>query len=214
MLELVDLSLQRGHLNLLGGLCTELAASQLMWIRGSNGSGKTSLLRICAGLARPTTGEVRWNGQKLADLPLGQAPQLVWIGHRNGCNEQLSPFETLRLECRIRGQALADEALIGALYASGLRGKCDIPVKFLSQGQKRRVALARLCLPSQPDSLWLLDEPFAGLDVQGNAWLHERIEGHIRSGGLVMVTAHDQEGFDVPSQRMLWLDARPEGLSA
>lgn len=214
MLELVELTMQRGHHTLLGGLSAGLDPSQLMWVRGSNGSGKTSLLRICAGLARPTTGEVRWKGQKLVDLAPDLAPHVLWVGHRNGCNEQLSPFEALRLECRIRCQRVSDDDLIAALYASGLQGKCDIPVKFLSQGQKRRVALARLCLPQKSQALWLLDEPFAGLDSQGNTWLHERIERHIREGGLVMVTAHDQDGFAVHAQRTLWLDAQPEGVGA
>lgn len=216
MLELIDLTQHRGHHTLLGGLCASLRPSELMWVRGSNGSGKTSLLRICAGLARPTAGQVRWQGQPLA-LPLpdsGVAPHVVWVGHRNGCNERLSPFETLRLECRMRGQALDDEVLIEALYTSGLKGHCDVPIQFLSQGQKRRVALARLCLPQPPDALWLLDEPFAGLDSQGNAWLHRCIEGHVDAGGLVMVTAHDQDGFAVSSPQTLWLDARPDGGQA
>ena len=216
MLELIDLTQQRGHHSLLGGLCASLRSSELMWVRGANGSGKTSLLRICAGLARPATGRVLWQGQPLALQPsgVGAPAHVVWVGHRNGCNERLSPVETLHLECRIRGLALSEGALIDALHASGLKGHCDVPIQFLSQGQKRRVALSRLRLPQPRDALWLLDEPFAGLDAQGAEWLHRCIERHVGAGGLVMVTAHDQDGFAVPSQKTLWLDAQAQGVLA
>lgn len=181
------LACRRGDRILFRGLELELRAGQLMWLRGSNGRGKTSLLRLLSGLARPEEGTVH-----LGDAEAGSEPfrrRLLYIAHQNALKEDLSAFESLSFLARLHGQEGGRDALVEALRRIGMFSRRDALVRTLSQGQRRRVALARLLLqPAKP--LWLLDEPYDALDVDGCALIDELLAAHVRRGGGVMLTSH------------------------
>nr|WP_319528793.1 cytochrome c biogenesis heme-transporting ATPase CcmA [Pseudomonas laurentiana] len=165
----------------------QLAAGDMLQISGPNGSGKTSLLRLLAGLMRPTSGEILVQGKPLAEQRGELARLLLWIGHAAGIKDLLTPEENLSWLCALHRPA-GREAIWQALEAVGLRGFEDVPCHTLSAGQQRRVALARLYLDSPP--LWILDEPFTALDKQGVAQLEAHLARHCETGGMVILTTH------------------------
>jgi len=164
-----------------------LAGGDMVQISGPNGSGKTSLLRLLAGLMQPTAGEVRLNGKPLNEQRTELARNLVWIGHAAGIKDVLTPEENLSWLSALHHPATR-EAILQALAAVGLKGFEDVPCHTLSAGQQRRVALARLYLDGPP--LWILDEPFTALDKQGVAQLEEHLARHCEQGGMVVLTTH------------------------
>ena len=168
-------------------LALRLDRGDMLQISGPNGSGKTSLLRLLAGLMQPTSGEVLLNGQPLNSQRPELAHNLLWIGHAAGIKDLLTPEENLSWLCALH-QPASHEAIWAALAAVGLRGFEDVPCHTLSAGQQRRVALARLYLDSPV--LWILDEPFTALDKQGVAQLEEHLANHCEQGGMVVLTTH------------------------
>jgi heme exporter protein A len=187
LLEAVALACERDWRMLFENLELRLAAGDMLQISGPNGSGKTSLLRLLAGLMQPTSGEVRLNGQPLAQQRTELARNLLWIGHAAGIKDLLTPEENLTWLCALHLPAERD-AILQALESVGLRGFEDVPCHTLSAGQQRRVALARLYLAGPP--LWVLDEPFTALDKQGVAQLEEHLAKHCEQGGMVVLTTH------------------------
>ncbi|WP_256347432.1 cytochrome c biogenesis heme-transporting ATPase CcmA [Pseudomonas gingeri] len=165
----------------------QLRPGDLLQISGPNGSGKTSLLRLLAGLMQPTAGEVRLDGQPLNAQRNELARTLLWIGHAAGIKDLLTAEENLIWLCALH-QPAGREAIWQALAAVGLFGFEDVSCHTLSAGQQRRVALARLYLDGPP--LWILDEPFTALDKQGVAQLEEHLAGHCERGGMVVLTTH------------------------
>ncbi|MDI3400075.1 cytochrome c biogenesis heme-transporting ATPase CcmA [Pseudomonas sp. V88_4] len=187
VLQTVALACERDLRLLFDNLELRLASGDMVQISGPNGSGKTSLLRLLAGLMQPTDGQVLLNGKPLGEQRSELARNLLWIGHAAGIKDLLTPEENLAWLCALHQPAERD-VIWQALAAVGLRGFEDVPCHSLSAGQQRRVALARLYLDSP--SLWILDEPFTALDKQGVAQLEEHLAGHCERGGLVVLTTH------------------------
>ncbi|UQY34377.1 cytochrome c biogenesis heme-transporting ATPase CcmA [Pseudomonas fulva] len=182
-LEATALSCERDWRLLFENLDIRLDAGQMLQVSGPNGSGKTSLLRVLAGLRPPSSGTVRVKGQPLASC----SGDLLWIGHAAGIKGLLSAEENLAWLCALHRPA-SREQIWQALEAVGLRGFEDVPCHTLSAGQQRRVALARLYLDSPP--LWILDEPFTALDKHAVSQLEDHLAAHCRAGGLVVLTTH------------------------
>ena len=187
-LRLVDVACRRGERTLFSGLGETLAPGELLWLRGGNGRGKTSLLRLVAGLAAPEHGQVLWG-----DAPIRGnerfARELVYIAHANALKDDLTATESLAFLARVHGRDARAPAVRAALACLGLAGRERTPVRSLSQGLRRRVALARLALESRP-ALWVLDEPFDALDIAGTATLHALLAAHRAAGGSVLLTSH------------------------
>jgi heme exporter protein A len=198
------LAYRRGEHALFADLSVELPARQLLWLRGHNGRGKTSLLRLMAGLAQPDAGRVTWGDVALADAP-EFATQSVYIAHANALKEDLTAFESLQFLAALHGRDTAPRAVSGALSRLGMRQRERAPVRTLSQGQRRRVALARLALESDP-GLWVLDEPFDALDVDGIGVVNELLEQHLMRGGSVVLTSHQPLSMTGVAPRILDLD--------
>ena len=195
MLEASDLQCERGGRELFRGLGFSLQAGEALRIEGANGSDKTSLLRILAGLLTPEQGSVLWQGQDAARLREEYSKALVYLGHAAAVKDELTAAENLSIACRIAGDSIPEEAAGAALAHLGLSG-LDVPVKRLSQGQRRRAALARLAF-SAGRPLWLLDEPFSALDAAGVSLISALLLEHTKRGGCIVFTTHQDPGIAV-----------------
>jgi heme exporter protein A len=193
MLDVINLECVRGERRLFAALALRILPGTCLHVAGENGAGKTSLLRILVGLLEPTAGFVRWRGADIRRLREEFWRELVYVGHANGIKDDLTALENVRFARALRGTSGAvpvDDAG-AALQALGLSGRANTPVRFLSQGQRRRVALARLLLAPAPP-LWVLDEPFVALDARGVVVLSARIAQHLGGGGIVALTTHQE----------------------
>ncbi|WP_082768113.1 cytochrome c biogenesis heme-transporting ATPase CcmA [Ectopseudomonas composti] len=188
LLEAVALSCERDWRMLFEQLAFRLDGGDMLQISGPNGSGKTSLLRLVAGLRQPTSGDILLQGKTLSEQRGELARNLLWIGHAAGIKGLLTAEENLAWLCALHRPA-SREAIWQALEAVGLRGFEDVPCHTLSAGQQRRVALARLYLADTPP-LWVLDEPFTALDKGGVAQLEAHLAAHCERGGVVVLTTH------------------------
>ena len=188
MLEVCNLACTRGDHLLFSKLNFTVAAGELLQVQGVNGSGKTTLLRSLCGLVTPAAGEVKWNGQNIQELGAVYYAALIYLGHLNAIKDELSALENLRVSAALASASLEDGEIVQILQRMGLRGRETLPVKSLSQGQVRRVALARLLLSDSP--LWILDEPLAALDVGAVELVQELMGTHLARGGMVLYTTH------------------------
>jgi heme exporter protein A len=188
LLAIVDLECLRGDNLLFTGLNFQLHPGQLLQIEGANGSGKTSLLRILAGLSLASEGEVRWAGVDILKQRPIYFAQMAYLGHTLGVKAELSPLENLRMDLALAGIAFDEDAVNRVLDRVGLYGREDIPARALSAGQKQRVALARLL--ACPAKLWIMDEPFTALDVSGVGLVRSLLEAHLQQGGMAVLTSH------------------------
>lgn len=205
MLEVRDLECARGDHRLFSGLNFTLQGGELLRLRGVNGSGKTSLLRTVCGLLEPAAGEVLWQGRNIRAQRDEFNAVLTYLGHHNGVKAELTGFENLRISSALSGSEVSGQRIYDALEQMGLGGREDLPTQVLSQGQKRRVALARLLL-SETD-LWVLDEPFTALDVGAVSMLSGLIEGHLQKGNRVIFTTHQEVKMRAGTLREVNLDA-------
>lgn len=169
---------------------------------GPNGSGKTSLLRMLCGLLQPAEGEIRWDGKPTRRLGDDYLAQLAYVGHLNGLKDDLTARENLAVYVGIDGAGSQLDPR-DPLARMGLRECADFPARWLSQGQRRRLALARLL--AVPRTLWILDEPFTGLDKASVTLLQDLLEHHLESGGMVVVTSHQDMRLERATVRELHL---------
>lgn len=187
-LTIKNLACERGESRLFEDCYFTVGSSQWVQIEGHNGIGKTSLLRIIAGLAMPAQGEVLWNGLDILKQRENYYANLFYLGHQPGIKPELTAWENLQFFQKIQGYQLDDDRLWLALSKVGLIGREDLPCSSLSAGQQRRVALAKLWLTTA--TLWVLDEPFTAIDKAGVESLIQHIEQHCAEGGLVIFTSH------------------------
>ena len=178
----------RGERALFSGLDLQLFAGQCLHIRGENGVGKTSLLRLLTGLASPDCGEVLWYGQPIKKQASEYHSKLLFLGHRDALKEDLSAIENLRMYAAIDGITLSEQDAFASLWRFGLKGREDLPVNCLSAGQKKRVLMARML--TRRAQLWILDEPFNALDTHAVGELQALIVEHLQGNGLVVLTSH------------------------
>ncbi len=192
VLRVRGLECRRGDRLLFAPTSFSVDAGSIVWIRGANGQGKTTLLRTLAGLAAPAAGAIDWrNAAALAPRPL-------YLAHANALKEDLTVAESLRFLLHLGGSQVASADVDGALERFGLASRSNAFVRTLSQGQRRRVALARLAAEREPRP-WLLDEPFDALDASGVAVLAALIVAHARRGGCVVLTSHQALPIDDPA---------------
>jgi heme exporter protein A len=203
MLEADNLECVRGERRLFAGLGFKLEAGELLYLQGRNGAGKTSLLRMLIGLLPPEAGEIRWRGVPIRSAGDDFRADLCYLGHLNAIKEELTPLENLLAAARLADEELSDDDALDALEQVGLAGREDLACKYLSQGQKRRVALARLVKERRP--LWVLDEPFVALDVAAVDWLAGLISAHLQRGGLAVMTTHQAVAIPAGTVRELRL---------
>lgn len=188
LLEGIELACTRGGQSLFEALDLRVASGDCLHVRGANGAGKTSLLRQVAGLSPPTAGQVRWNSIDIDTCRDTYRSALLYVGHSAGAKAELTGLENLRFAAALDGVALTDDEATDALGRLGLGGREDLPVRDMSQGQRRRVALTRLVWRKAP--LWILDEPFTALDTPAIALLRGLLQSHVDEGGLVVMTSH------------------------
>jgi len=190
MLEVAALSCRRGDRLLFAQLSFTVAEQTLLHVRGRNGSGKTTLLRTLCGLLRQDAGDILWRGENIRELAEEFNRELLYFGHLNGIKADLTGLENLRIAATLDQNPVTDHAILDALERIGLGGFEDLPTRMLSQGQKKRVALARLILSKAP--LWILDEPFTALDADAVELLQQLIAAQVASGGAVVLTTHQE----------------------
>jgi len=204
MLETIDLACVRGERRLFSSVNFAVAPGFLFAVVGENGSGKSSLLRMLCGLLPSEQGAIRWNGTDIAEMKDEYRQQVTYLGHLNGIKDDLTPVENLQISAHLSGDDPAAASVQEALQAVGLGRRAQaLPTRVLSQGQKRRVALARLWLSKRP--LWILDEPFAALDERGTTLLTQRFKCHLDGGGMAVVATHQEIGLAPESLRSLRL---------
>jgi len=198
-LSVQGLECRRGERSLFGAVSFVVHRGEIVWLRGANGQGKTSLLRTLAGLSAPEAGTIEWS-----EPPASR--RLLYIAHANALKEDLSVTESLRFLLRLGGDAPADSVITASLERFGMASRRDAPVRTLSQGQRRRVALARLAAQREP-STWLLDEPFDALDATGIETLNAIIVEHARRGGSIVMTSHVPLTIAEPAPLVVMLES-------
>jgi heme exporter protein A len=180
----------RGDRRLFSGLNFSLTPGTFVQLTGANGSGKTSLLRILCGLLAPAEGEVRWQDANIRSLGEDYFRSVTYLGHRHGIKDELTGVENLRISNALNGVEISADRARSVLGIMGLAGRENLPARLLSEGQRRRVALARLIVCGT--SLWLLDEVLTSLDKAAVALIRSLIEDHLANGGIAIVATHQE----------------------
>lgn len=201
-LEVRNLACARGDRLLFKDMNFSVRAGELLLVQGGNGQGKTSLLRLLTGLARPEDGQILWRGEPIRQQSERYHTEMIYLGHANGVKDDLNPVENLRFADGLQGRRFDSPRAIATLQRLGLERCLDLPCRVLSFGQRRRVALASLLLAGA--TLWILDEPLTGLDVHAVALMETLIHDHLGTGGLVVATTHQALNLEnVKVQRLL-----------
>lgn len=197
-LSAANLTLFRGERCLFRGLSFALNPGELLLLEGRNGSGKTSLLRAIGGLLELESGAVSWDGEALHKERQFFQNALVWMSHKVGLKGDLTLVENLQYEATLRPQS--DIELGDVLKQLGLNRLTRLPLRYLSAGQQRRVALARMLLSSAV--LWMMDEPVSNLDSEGRALVMDLVGQHLARGGMAIIAAHQDLDIDAPMHRI------------
>ena len=205
MLEASNLECVRGERRLFAGVSFRLAGGEMLYLQGKNGSGKTSLLRMLCGLTPVASGDIHWRGQPIGKLGDEFRSELCYLGHQNAIKEELTPLENIRSSATLAQETLDEDAALDALEQFGLRSRADLACRYLSQGQKRRAALARLV--HERRALWVLDEPYVALDAAAIELVAGLIGAHLQRGGLAVLTTHQAVAVPAAALRELWLGA-------
>ena len=195
-LQVSQVVCERGARPLFAPVSFSLGAGQALQLEGANGRGKTTLLRVLCGLATAHGGEVRWQGAPMAQVRADFHRQMAYLGHALALKEELSALENLCTDAALAGVALSVAQAQEALSRMGLRGREHLPLRVLSQGQKRRTALARVMTRRAP--LWILDEPFVALDAQAVEHLCRLLGNHVAQGGALLFTSHQPVTLPLP----------------
>ncbi len=198
MLEALDLAAQRGNLRLFSALNFRVEPGSALVVTGANGTGKTTLLRILAGLCTPTAGRVRWQGEDSPPHAERLREDAVYCGHLPALKDELTAEENLAALVDLAGEDASPHAVRGALERVELNRQARLPARALSQGQRRRLGLARLALTRRP--LWLLDEPTTALDHAGVGLLTALICAHVQRGGCAVAATH--QALDLPATQV------------
>ncbi|MDN3682619.1 cytochrome c biogenesis heme-transporting ATPase CcmA [Vibrio tapetis subsp. quintayensis] len=203
MLEVSNLTAIRDERVLFESLSFSVQPGELIQVEGRNGTGKTTLLRIIAGLGDSEEGSISWNNESIFDNRDAYHQDLLFLGHQPGIKRELNAYENLAFYLQLHQQKNDQQAIWNALTLVGLAGREEVPVGQLSAGQQRRVALARLWLSNHP--LWILDEPLTAIDKQGVKVLETLFLKHANSGGMVLLTTHQDMFADNPLLRKIRL---------
>ena len=204
MLEAIDLECIRGDCRLFAAVGFRLSEGELLSVQGRNGSGKTSLLRILCGLSPAANGEIHWRGTPIGRLGEDYRRELCYLGHHNAIKDELTPLENLLVSAALADETLSEDDALVALEQLGLGGRADLACRYLSQGQKRRVALARLV--NERRALWILDEPYVALDAAAIALVAGLIGAHLQRGGQAVLTTHQAVAVAAGAIREVVLD--------
>ena len=190
MLKAINLKCVRGELSLFTDLSFHLEAGECLLVHGENGAGKTSLLRIVVGLMSPMAGSMYWSGRPIKPFDDEYRREVLYLGHSLALKEELSAMENLAFSAAVANEPADASAVRKALHRVGLQGKEALPARMLSQGQKRRVNLARLLL--QERTVWVLDEPLTALDASAAGQVTQIIDQHLADGGIAILTSHQE----------------------
>jgi heme exporter protein A len=203
MLEVINLTCVRGTRLLFKELSFSAESGELVELRGPNGSGKTSLLRILCGLAMPAAGEVRWNGTGIRSLGEGYFGAVAYLGHQNAVKDELTAIENLRISSAVCGYALDKKEAQEILKRVGLTQQQNLPARVLSAGQRRRLAMTRLL--TSKARLWILDEVLTSLDDTAMNLSREFISEHLKQDGIAIVATHQDLSLAAPRFQRLQL---------
>lgn len=201
-LNVSHLTCERGYRELFNDLNFHLSPGEVLHIKGENGTGKTSLLRILAGLALPITGEITFDGYDCRKFRSEYNEQIAFMGHKLGIKLEMTAVENIRSHCEL-SIPRTEQQILDALKDVGLYGFEEMYCNQLSAGQKRRVAIAQAMLTET--SLWILDEPFTSLDVIGVEFFLQVIQQHVNKGGMVLLTTHQEVSLKNCTTRYLQL---------
>ncbi len=204
-LSISGLAVKRGERVLFADLSFALSAGQCLHVLGENGTGKTTLLKMLAGLVPARAGWVSWQDKTQAEWGDDYNAQLHYLGHRDARKDLLTPLDNLQLSAALAGQPVTEAAAMQVLAQVGLARQALLPVRGLSQGQKKRAALARLLAVQRP--IWLLDEPFVALDTLAQEDLGRWIAAHLSAGGIAIFTSHQALPAALPTPQVLTLGA-------
>lgn len=193
----------RGERLLFSDVNFSLVPGGFLQLTGPNGSGKTSLLRIVCGLMTPESGEIRWRGAQISSLAEEYSQSITYIGHLNAVKEELSSLENLCISSALAGFKVTRARAEDALSRVGLAGRQNLPARFLSEGQRRRSALARLITCGT--DLWVLDEVLASLDHLAVTLVETIIGEHLNKGGMAIVATHQELNISAGSFQRLEL---------
>jgi len=203
MLEVLKLGCIRGDRRLFSDLSFSATAGELIELRGPNGSGKTSLLRILCGLSSPAAGQVRWNGKNIRSLAEEYFRDVAYLAHQNAVKDELSALENLRIASGVAGNPLNKAQAQQVLERIGLKDRQHLPARVLSAGQRRRLALTRLL--TSKATLWILDEVLTSLDDAAVRLSRDFISDHIKNGGMAIVATHQDLNLSVERMQRIQL---------